>query len=464
VLRGRRNRPQPPSAPQPPSPPAAAAPATRPPGKTRRRLRVVLFGALTLGVLALGWYAWGWYTAPAPPEVSLADADPAVAQAIEAARRDVWWKPRSAAAWGRLGQLLRAHGYVPQSNDCFAQAERLAPDEPRWPYLHGAGLQSADPEAAIGHLQRAVALCGGVPDAPQLTLAEVCLQQGRFDEAEQQFHQVLGRDPGNARAHLGLGRLACERRNPRDALGHLEQAASSRLTQKAARLLLAQAYQQLGDTAAAGRERARALDLPDDPPWPDPFQEEVQDMMIGKQARLARLQTLHRQGRDAEALELARQLEKDYPDVYWLVEGRGQMSRGDLAAAERALRKAVELAPDSVEAQFDLGTVLFEQRNYPAAADCFRKVTELEPSHGAAYLRLGRCLEAQGDRAGALRAFQAAVRYVPQQAEAHRELGACLAREGRRDEAAAHLRQALQLQPGDTKARELLDQVSRREP
>src|SRR5205823_13551627 len=140
---------------------------------------------------------------------------------------------------------------------------------------------------------------------------------------------------------------------------------------KAARALLARAYQQFGDAAAAGREQQRALDLPGDPPWPDPFQEEVLSLMIGKQARLSRLQTLHRQGRDAEALALARQLEKDYPDVYWLVEGRGQKERGDLAAAERALRKAVDLAPDSVEAQFDLGTVLLEQRNHPAAADCF---------------------------------------------------------------------------------------------
>jgi tetratricopeptide (TPR) repeat protein len=459
VARGRHNRPQPKSAPV-----ARAAPAQRLSGKARRRLRVVLLVALALAVPALGWFLWGWATAPAPPAVSLADADPAVAGAIGSARRDVWWKPRSAAAWGRLGLLLRAHGYVPESNHCFAQAERLDPGDPRWPYLQGAGLQSDDPEAAIGHLQRAAALCGGAPDAPQLTLAEVGLQQGRLDEAERQFQQVLGGDPGNARAHLGLGRLACARGQPRDALAHLERSASSQLTQQASRALLAQAYQQLGDPAAAGRERALAIDLPGDPPWPDPFQEEVLALMSGKQARLARLQTLHRQGRAAEARALARELENDYPDVYWLVEGRGQMSKGNVTAAERALRKAVELAPDSVEAQFDLGTVLFEQRNYPAAADCFRKVTEREPGHGPAYLRLGRCLVGQGDRAGALGAYQAAVRYMPQQAEAHRELGAFLAREGRPDEAAARLRQALQLQPGDTKARELLDEVSRRAP
>ncbi|HET6576641.1 MAG TPA: tetratricopeptide repeat protein [Fimbriiglobus sp.] len=419
---------------------------------------------MALALPASGWYLWRWYTAPVPPTVALADADPAVARAIEAARQDVKGEPHSAAAWGRLGQLLRAHGYGPDSNTCFAQAERLDPDDPRWPYLQGTGLQSDDPEAAIGHLRRAVALCGSTPDAPRLTLAEVCLQQGRLDEAEQHFRQVLGGDPGNARAHLGLGRLACESGHPRDALGPLERSAASPLTRKVSRVLLARAYQQLGVAAAADREGAKARELPGDPPWPDPFQEEVLSLMSGKQARLARLQTLHRQGRDAEARELARQLETDYPDVYWLVEGRGRMTRGDFAAAEHALRKAVELAPESVDARFDLGTVLYERRNYPAAADCFRKVTELEPRHGPAYLRLGRCLEGQGERAAALRSFEEAVRVMPQHAEARRELGALLAREGRRDEAATQLRHALQLEPGDVKAKELLEGLSRRAP
>ncbi|MBO0699126.1 MAG: tetratricopeptide repeat protein, partial [Zavarzinella sp.] len=325
-------------------------------------------------------------------------------------------------------------------------------------------LQSDDPEAAIGHLERAVAVCGNTPDAPRLTLAEVYSQQGRLDEAEAQFRQVLQADPGNVRAHLGLGRLAMERGNARGAVADLERSAASRLTEKASRALLAQAYQQLGNTAAANRERERAHDLPPDPPWPDQFQEEVLTLMIGKQARLSRLQTLQRQGRMAEAQELADQVEKDYPDVYWLVEGRNQIRKGNWGAAEQALRKAVELAPDSIDAWFDLGSLLSEQRDYAGAADCFRKVTEVEPSYGPAHLRLGRCLEARGDRAGAIRAYQAAVRYMPQQAEAHRELGALLAREGRTDEAAEELRQALRLQPTDAKAKELLDDLSRRKP
>src|SRR5205807_1041778 len=132
-------------------------------------------------------------------------------------------------------------------------------------------------------------------------------------------------------------------------------------------------------------ERAQAAGLPEDPPWPDPFFEETLALQVGKQAGLARLHMLNRQGRLADARALAHRLEDQYPEIYWLVEGREQMDRGSLAAAEEALRKAVRLAPDSVDTHVDLGTVLFRQKNYGAAADCFRKVTELVPGHGAAY-------------------------------------------------------------------------------
>lgn len=404
--------------------PAPAGPAPAPPGPSRwrRARRFVLPSATALAALALGASLYTWLAAPAPPAVSFGDADPAVVRAIEEARAEVWWRPRAAAAWGRLGQVLSAHAYKAEANRCFAQAERLDADDPRWPYLQGLSLQSDDPGAALDHLRRAVARCDREPDAPRLLLGELCLQQGQLDEADEHFQHILRHDPANARAHLGLGRLALARGRPRDAVAHLQRSAPGRLTQKASAVLLAQAHHQLGDKEAAAGARGRAVELPNDPPWPDPFLEEVQALRAGKQARLARLHTLQRQGRRDEALALARQLEYEYPDLYWLVEGREQRARGDLPAAARALAKAAELAPESVDAHFDLGQVRLEQGDYAAAAASFRRVTELEPSYGPAHLRLGRCLRQQGDAAAALRALQTAVRYMPHDAEARREL------------------------------------------
>jgi tetratricopeptide (TPR) repeat protein len=430
----------------------------------RRRLRTVLLVVAAAVVLAVGWYLWGWYTAPAPPAMSFADVDPAVHEAIDTASREVWWRPRSPAAWGKLGQLLCAHGYRAESNVCFTHAERLDRNNPRWPYLQGVNLQLEDPENAIHYLQRAVALCDRVPDAPRLTLAETCLQQKQLGEAEAHFRRVLERAPDNARAHLGLGRLAYERGDLRDGLAHLNRSASDRHTQKASCILRAQVYHRLGDSAAAGRERARAAELPEDRPWPDPFVEETRALIVGKQARLARLQTLVGQGRLEEAGPLASQLKQDYPDVSWLVEGRQQTAKGNSTAAEQAFRKAIELAPDSIDAHFDLGTLLFKQGNYGAAAESFRRVTQLEPEYGPAYLALGRCCSKQGDQVGAIRAFRAALQYMPHDADTHRDLGDLLAQHGQVAEARVHLERALQLQPGDARTRQLLEDVSKRLP
>src|SRR5437016_1342154 len=98
-------------------------PPKPPPGHKERRRILLVAGvcALMLTVLGLGWSLAWWYAAPAPPLASFAEADPAVVEAIEAARRSVWWNPHSVAAWTRLGELLRAHGYEPESNFCFAQ-------------------------------------------------------------------------------------------------------------------------------------------------------------------------------------------------------------------------------------------------------------------------------------------------------------------------------------------------------
>src|SRR5260370_20138732 len=73
---------------------------------------VLLAGGLAL-VIALGWYGWRWYRAPVPPTLDLQGTDPALAEALEGACAEVRRAPYSAAAWGRLGALLRACHPVP---------------------------------------------------------------------------------------------------------------------------------------------------------------------------------------------------------------------------------------------------------------------------------------------------------------------------------------------------------------
>lgn len=61
---------------------------------------------------------------------------------------------------------------------------------------------------------------------------------------------------------------------------------------------------------------------------------------------------------------------------------------GDLDSAVAHAKRAVQLKPEMVHAQFMLGTLLIEQKQYPDAAEAFTAVTKLRPNWGASYVNL----------------------------------------------------------------------------
>src|SRR5262249_8296938 len=87
-------------------------PVTLSPCHRRRRRWFWLVLSLGLAAALAGAAGW-WYRAPipAPPALVLDGADPAVAAVIEKERQRVLESPRSAAAWGKLGELLTAFHY-----------------------------------------------------------------------------------------------------------------------------------------------------------------------------------------------------------------------------------------------------------------------------------------------------------------------------------------------------------------
>jgi len=398
-----------------------------------------------------------------PPDMDLTGVDPAVIRVIEAARALVNQSPRSSQAWGQLGKTLLAHGFHVPASACLAQAERLSPAEARWPYLQGIALAAADPpdpDAAMQNFQRAVDRGGDAPQALRLRLGEALLGQDRLEEAEQQFQRVLQLDAANARAHLGLARVAIRRGDPEKSRGHLERALADPHAKKASRLLLAEVQQRLGKELPA-EELGRAAQLPEDPAWPDPFWEDVARLTTGMRTHLSRADKWLRQGRVREAISLVQQTVRDYPDAYhaWLMLGRALIKERNFKEAEQALNTALKLAPDSPETQFHLGVALFLQGKQPAAETLFRSATEAKPNFAMAHYNLGHCLQHKGDRAGATEAFRVALRCQPDYADAHTALSQLLVKNGQSVEALAHARLALQYNPADATAKKLVQRL-----
>jgi tetratricopeptide (TPR) repeat protein len=432
----------------------------------------VLLGA---ALLAAGFGIWMWRRVPVtgppssrdrtlePPSLMATDIDPAVMKVVQAARSTIHQSPHSAEAWGRLGMIFKAHAFPSEANACFVQAEQLDSREPRWPYHQAIELAERDPEMAIARLQHAIELVGSNAEAPRLRLGELLLRQGRLDEAEEQFRRLLAQHPNHAHAHLDLARLALERDDLPASLAHLSHSMADKRTQKPSCVLAAEVHQRLGNLAAAEQQRRQAALLPEAPPWPDPFIEEVVRLRTGKQVGLARADRLLSQNRLSEAIVLLQGLVHDYPDSdwAWLLLGRAFLGRKELPAAEEALRKAAQLASTSIEVQFYLGVVLLLREDPRAAATCFRRATEIKPDFAEAHHNLGHCLLRQGDRASAVEAFRRAVLCKPNYSDAHRDLGEMLAQQGQLTESLVHLRYALRLNPADPQAKKLLEQVLR---
>ncbi len=460
----------------------------------RKKWSHLLIGAALLGALAVAALVWS-ARRPAPPEppaVDLTHADPEVAEAVQEALTRVREAPRSGKAWGRLGMVLAIHELAPEAVAALAEAERLEPSEPRWPYLQGTTLEK------LGHQERAVAKlrrAAELTDEPavRLTLAEVLPTQGQLEEATSLFDADRSR---NGRAELGLARIAHARGDLRGSLEHLHRAAAQG-DRRDIEALLVNVCSELGDWAGARRARARLAARPSDPPWPDPYRDEARALAVGERARSQRARALWQAGRRAEALDLLARSVRLYPNSGYLWRSYASIlvEVHQDRRAEHAFRQALRCEPRRFETEMHLGFARYRQRQQrpealAEAIEVFRQALRHTPSDGRAHFGLGTCLQERGPGAWgeAIVAYRAALEYMPDSAEAHRNLAYLLLQCG--DEAAvavtlqrlvgcplavdvtlalrlparAHLRHARQLAPRDRLTQSLVERLGAESP
>jgi tetratricopeptide (TPR) repeat protein len=424
----------------------------------RRGWIVILLVGVVTG--AAGWYGWRRYTAPVPPLVVRDGIDPELAEAIQTARRKIQADPYSAPCWGDLGKLLRAAQLYPEAVACFAQAEKLDPKNPRWPYMQGEALRTGDTRAAVPPLQRAVALSGNTDTiAPFLRLAEVCLTLGQNNEAEEQLRRALEIEPDEPAVHYNLGLLALAREDLSASLDHLKRCEYSPITKRKACIQLAAVYRRMGRTQDADNYSRKADTLPPDRNWIDPFLSDV--LPVGRRARLEEVSSLEKRGDYRSAAEQLSVLIQEKPEYRLYVGlGRNLYQAGDFDGAERALRSAVALEPEKPAGHHELSRLLWSQADklertnperarakYEEAADRARQALASRPDHPMTYVILGMSLRRLGKRQEALDEFRKAIQCDPNLTEGHLYLGETLAELGQVAEARASLERAKELSP-----------------
>jgi tetratricopeptide (TPR) repeat protein len=446
----------------------------------RRRI----WAALVLAALGAGggWLWWRGHAAPEPPAVVLDQADPVVRDAVTAARAEVVKAPRSSAAWGKLGMVLRVYDFADAAVVAFAQAARLDPEEPRWPYLLGRSLHRT-PEKAVPYLQTAVGLCGVRPLGPLLKLAETLLELGQLDEAEELYRRASRAAPTELRSQdaqiqLGMARVAMAREQWEMAIDHLQRCTASPFARQQALNLLAAAYGRLpGRSRDADIAAAQAQLPPDDLDFSllDPFMQEVSELGNSKNQRLTAAILLKAEGRRDQAVAQLQKLTLDYPDDVWpqIKLAEAQLGGGDFAGAASAAQAALTRDPKAAQAHFYLGAALFhladescrrtgqtDTAQLQAAIRSLRRATELKPGHGYAYNYLGQALRLDQRPREACRAYLDALRCYPGFVDPHLHLAELWIESGWVAPAFFHLQQATVFAlPDDGRSRRILSQT-----
>jgi tetratricopeptide (TPR) repeat protein len=354
------------------------------------------------------------------PEIQMAGLDRSAVELIQRQVEAVRTESRSGDAWGKLGAILKSFSFREQAETCLEQAERLDPKEPRWPYFQGV-LRLTEPSVAEPKLRRAIALCGNDPEMPRLRLARLLAEMGRQDQAVEELQQLLGPKPNCGPALMLLAQIRQGRGEWDEAFASASACTTNAYTARSAWTMLSALHRRRGDTNGVELASRRAAAVTADAPWPDPFEEEVLALRSDARSLSDRAQALLLAGRANDALPLVNRLVREHADFAetWLLLGRTQYLQNQPVAAEKALRRFLQLDPDSVNGHFQLGMSLMAQKRYPDAVETFRHATKLKRDFGPAFFNLGFALAKSGKPHEAVAPFQEAIRQNPEIIDAY---------------------------------------------
>ncbi|HZS97802.1 MAG TPA: tetratricopeptide repeat protein, partial [Terriglobales bacterium] len=260
-------------------------------------------------------------------------------------REAVRLRPDFAQAHNNIGLVLTQAGDDEPAIAAFHEAIRIKPDYADAHANLGAALTSTDGEQAVRELEKAVALA---PDSvkAQFNLAVAYgTTPGQGAKEIEQLRKVIALAPSFPKAHLALGKALVRDGKIPEAVEELQEAARLDPQNGESHYQLGLALTRAGrkDEAAAEVQKGRELSSADD-----------------------RKQNAN--------LDIA--------------EGQTALDKGENDEAIAKFRHALNLQPDSAEAQHFLGAALEKQGDTKGATTAFRKALESNPSDVYARQRL----------------------------------------------------------------------------
>jgi len=276
-------------------------------------------------------------------------------------------------------------------------------------------------------------------DPAKIAARAVELQkQGKLEDAAAEYRRFLELAPASWEARSNLGVVYAQLGRFDDAVTQYRAALSLRPSAVAVRYNLAIAlYKGVHFREAAAELEAVLKAKPDHPQAP---------------LLLADCRLLLGEWKQVIAI-LDPLLERDPDDkavLYML--GTALMRDRQYERGQRVLDRILRQG-DSAEAHLVLALASREANDDIAAEKELRRALELDPSLPTANGTLGDVLVRMGEGAAAVAALERELELNPNHFDSHLLLGLLLRQESKTDEAMGHLRKALVLRPGDTGVR-----------
>ncbi len=296
---------------------------------------------------------------------------------------------------------------------------------------------------------RAVCLCliamsalgqssGGSPTERYAEEGQSALAAGRLDEAEKAYEKLRDLEPDLAEVHANLGMIYFQEARFDQAVPTLRQALKLKPSLTRTESLLAVSLSELGRYKDAAPGLEKCFHRAGDP--------EIR-RMCGLQLQRA----YGGLGRDRNAVEVALELNRLYPDDPEVLYHTGKVY-GNFAFL--TMQKLSKVAPASVWRYQTLAEADESQGSYEAAITEYRQVLALDPRRPGIHYRMGRTLLARArqiasseDLANAQKEFEQELALDPTNGNAAYEMAEARRNGGQFEEAQKLFEQALNSHP-----------------
>jgi tetratricopeptide (TPR) repeat protein len=258
-------------------------------------------------------------------------------------------------------------------------------------------------------------------------------QNGRFDQAELLYQQILEVVPNHADALNLSGLIAYQRGNITIAIDLISNAIIAKPFEHSYHYNLGVVFQAQGRPDEATICYRQALSIK--PDYADAYYN------LGNVFKV--------QGRLDDAVVCYRQvlsIKPDYAEAYSNL-GNALQAQNRLNDAIACYRQALSIKPDYAEVHSNLGNALKAQNRLDDAIVCYQQALSIKPGYAEAHSNLGNALKAQNRLDDAIACYQQALSIKPDYAEALSNLGNALKAQNRLDDAITCYQQALSIKP-----------------